>query len=236
MYTQPHRFARWARLVPLMLLATAPLAAQEIADTQLDPVAADTFLVLVPYRPMNEIRAELDRVREARRDAQAERERSQEQERRVDAVMEVNKRQIELIKSREEFAKKEKREADRATERMNRQNAELVQDMLERRKQLRGAEADVAQAEQQADEARVKALETELSLAQKRQELERMARSDTAQMRLLRREVSQLERRTLQARADAADKERSFAERARQLAERRLKLHDAQEKLAGAVQ
>ena len=230
-----HRFSRWARLLPLMALATAPLAAQDIADTQLDPVAADTFLVLVQYRPMNEIRAELDRVRSARQDAEAERQRSQEQERRIDAVMEVNKRQIALIKSREDFAKKEKREGDRAAERVKREQAELVQKMLERRKQLRETEADVARAEQQADEARGKALETELDLASKRQELERVPRADTAQVRLLRREVSQLERKTLQDRAEAASKERSYAERARQLAERRLSLHDAQEKLAGSV-
>jgi colicin import membrane protein len=230
-----HRSARWARLLPVMLLAVAPLAAQDMADTQLDPVAADTFLVLVPYRPMSEIRSELDRVREARRDAQAERQRSEELERRVDAVMEVNKRQIALIKSREDFAKKEKREADQAQEKTNRDQAELVQKMLERRKQLRQTESDVAQAEQQADEARVKALETELALAEKRQELERAPRADTARMRMLRREISQLERRTLQDRAEAAGKERSYAERARQLAERRLSLHDAQEKLAGAV-
>lgn len=230
-----HRFPRWAILLPLMALAAAPLAAQEIADTQLDPVAADTFLVLVPYRPMTEIRAELDRVRSARQDAEAERQRSEEQERRVDAVMEVNKRQIELIKSREDFAKKEKREADRAAERVRREQAELVQKMLERRKQLRETEVNVARAEQQASEARGKALETELSLADKRQQLERLPRADTAQIRLLRREVSQLERRTLQARAEAADKERAHAERARQLAQRRLSLHDAQEKLAGAV-
>ena len=44
------------------------------AALSVQPVAVDTFLVLVPYRPMSEIRGELDRVRDARRDAQAERE------------------------------------------------------------------------------------------------------------------------------------------------------------------
>ena len=235
MSTHQRRSARWARLLPLMLLFTVPLAAQDIEGEPLEPVATDTFLVLVPYRPMNEIRDELARVRDARRDAQAERERTQELESRVDAVMEVNKRRIELIKSREDFAKKEKREADRAQERMHRQQAELVQKMLERRKQLRETESETAKAEQEADEAREKALQSEMALAEKRQEYERAARGDTAQMRMLRREVSQLERRTLQDRADAASKERAYADRARKLAERRLSLHDAQEKLASAV-
>lgn len=229
------RLARWARLLPLTLLFAVPLAAQDIEGEPIEPVATDTFLVLVPYRPMNEIRDELERVRDARRDAQAERERSQELESRVDAVMEVNKRRIALIKSREDFAKKEKREADRAQERMHREQAELVQKMLERRKQLRETEAQTAEAEQEAGEAREKALQTELSLAEKRQEYERAAMGDTAQARMLRREVSQLERRTLQDRADAASKERVYADRARKLAERRLSLHDAQEKLAGVV-
>lgn len=235
MCTHPSRSPRWARLLSVMLLAAVPAAAQDVGGMPLEPVATDTFLVLVPYRPMDEIRSELDRVRAARRDAEAERARSRELEQRIDGVMEVNKREIALIKSREDFAKKEKRQADQAQERSRRTQAELVQKMLERRKQLRETEADAAKAEQEAGEAREKALQSELSLAQKRQELERMAWSDTAQMRLLRREVSQLERRTLQDRAEAASKERTYAERARQLAQRRLSLHDAQEKLAGAV-
>lgn len=228
-------FAPWARAASLLLLVAAPLAAQDSVGEALDPVATDTFLVLVPYRPMDEIRGELDRVRDGRRSFERERERGKELERRIDGVMEVNKRQIELIKSREDFAKQEKREADRLAEQTRRKQAELAQKMLERRKDLREAETEVAEAAEQAAEARQKALEAELALAEKRAEYQRAAPGDTARVRMLAREVTQLERRTLEGREDAAGKERTYADRARKLAQRRLSLHDAQEKLAGAI-
>lgn len=231
------RGALAAAVVAVMAaVAAAPAAqAQEIAiGGSPDPVVTDTFLVLVPYRPIDEIRAELNQVREGRRMAELEQRRSEELERRMDGAIEVQKREIELIKSREEFAKKEKREDDRAAERARREQAELIRKMLERRKALRETEAEVAEAELEAAEARQKALEQELALAQKREEYGRLPVSDTAQARLIGREVSQLERRTLDARADAAGKERDHAERARTLAQRRLALHDAQQRLVGA--
>lgn len=234
MQTRRGRRATWLLAMAAVVGVPAALPAQDIiVGGQLDPVVSDTFLVLVPYRPMDEIRSELEQVREGRRLAEAERRRSEDLERRVDGAIEVQKREIELLKSREEFAKKEKREADRAAERARRQQAELTRSMLERRKALRETETAVAEAEREAAETRQKALEHELSLAQKREEYGRLPVSDTAQARLIGREVSQLERRTLDARADAAGKEREHAQRAQTLAQRRLSLHDAQQKLSG---
>lgn len=225
----------WLGVLATLAFMAPPAAAQQVATAAVEPVATDTFLVLVPYRSTETIRSDLERVRQGRESAKREREASKSLESRADAVIEIQKREIEVIKAREELAKREKREADRAAEKTRRQQAELAKKMLEKRRELRAAEGEVAEAEEEAAEARENALEAELELADRRAQHDRLSLSDSARARELAREMIELERRTLRARIDAAAKERDYAERARRLAERRLSLYDAQEKLAGAI-
>jgi hypothetical protein len=223
--------------------AARPAAAQDTTgaatgvatttSTMVAPVLrVDTFMVLVPARGADEVRADLDRARAAVQSAQAERVRTRDLETRASGAVEVRKREIDVLKARIDLAKKEKREADRAAMEAQRKQEELRKSFAERRRGLRTSEVSLADATRERAEAAVKVYELELELGSQRAQLAGLALPAGSPEGIRRAgEIQRQEKRVLEALRTLAERTRTQADREKQVADKRIELFEAQAKL-----
>lgn len=169
-------------------------------------LALDEFLVLVPFRPEEEIQADIEASRALEEKAESEKREAERLERLARDQLEAQKREIDAIKARIKVAKSDGRDADVTILETDKKLAEGAKQLLEKRRDLRRREIDGWESAARLAEESRRAAELELELASAREDLRTRGAGATAeQQRRLERRVNELEKRTLEAQKDRAD-------------------------------
>jgi len=181
-------------------------SAQQLERTENVRLALDEFLVLVPFRSEDEIRADIDSSRGAEKEAEEQKREAERLERLARDQLEAQKREIDAIKARIKVAKSDGREADLTILEADKKLAEGAKQLLEKRRDLRRREIDGWESVANLAVATRRAAELELELASARDQLrEQDNRSTGEQLRRMERRVNELEKRTLEAQKERAD-------------------------------
>lgn len=215
----------------LFVVLAFGLVGPSAAAAQASPAAVDSFLVLVPLRPLESIREDVDRARLDAQGARDARGVAEELNLRNQALIDEQKLAIERLNDRVKAAKDAKREAEVVALEAEKRGAERVKDLLERRKALREAEIDLAKAGLALAEAAERAAALEAELAGQRAAAGAATDVPGSGGLAARRVLRELEKRTLEAMKALADRRVDHAERERQVAERRLQTLAAQSRL-----
>ena len=233
------RIASVVRISLMVALAAAgwagAAAGQQGASMAPPPSAAsDSLLPIVPPRPLDEIRTDIGRAADDVLAAQAARTRVTQLRDEADAQIEAKKREVNALGARIDVANHEKREADKTSLEAQKRSAELVIDLLERRKSLWSQEMDAARAAEGRAVAAQKAYNLELELASRREERTNQSAGATMIDRArFDQVIGELEQRTLEAEREVADRAKDVADRNKTVIDRRLDLLKAQQKLTG---
>jgi hypothetical protein len=207
------------------LLAAGPVSAQSVT-------ARDSVARVITLSPADEPRRIVGQTAADDQAARQLMDRARQEERRVQALVEMQKVEISTLNKRMDLASKEKRESDRKALEQERKLLELRLRMLERWKDVHEASIRTAEWGRQLAQEQRKAAEAELQLSEIRQRADRAASADSAvrmfEMGRVDEDMIQQTRRVLEARRAEADARRQLAERQRELAEKQLELLEAQ--------
>jgi hypothetical protein len=200
-----------------------PLSAQESYPPSLmAPAAAlDTFLVLVPVRSADAIAVDIAEYRQVQQLAVNERTRTAELQQRVEEGLRLEKATRDNHDAREGAAKREKNEPQRAAAAASEHDAGLRVKLLERRRDLRAAEIDLAGAHADAAGAVVQSLMQEQALERRRSE----AVSGAVDVAQAGSAISTLELQVLEAQRTAVRQREEVTKKERAVIERRIALH-----------
>ena len=207
------------------LLVAGPVSAQAV--TARDSVAR--VIILSPAEELRRI------VGQTAADDQAARQlmdRARQEERRVQALVDIQKGEISTLNKRVDLAKKEKRENDRKALEQERKLLELRLRMLERWKDVHAVAVRTGEWGRQLAQEQRRAAEAELQLLEVRERADRAASADSAvrvfEVGRADEDMIQQTRRVLEARRAEGEARRQLAERQRELAEKQLELLEAQ--------
>jgi hypothetical protein len=207
------------------LLAAGPVSAQSVT-------ARDSVARVITLSPADEPRRIVGQTAADDQAARQLMDRARQEERRVQALVEMQKVEISTLNKRMDLAGKEKRESDRKALEQERKLLELRLRMLERWKDVHEASIRTGEWGRQLAQEQRKAAEAELQLSEIRQRADRAASADSAvrmfEMGRVDEDMIQQTRRVLEARRAEADARRQLAERQRELAEKQLELLEAQ--------
>jgi hypothetical protein len=169
----------------------------------------------VTLRPDAALRSGGESARVDEQEASREIDRLKDERARIEARVNVQKADIDALKSRSDLAKKDGRDADRADLEFRRRRADADRKTLEEIKSLFGDQLDEMTAKRDWARARAKTYDAELALARKRQERVERASADSTALGRLDSEILDLEEKVLNARTDEASKQASWASRYR---------------------
>jgi predicted nucleic acid-binding Zn-ribbon protein len=216
----------------------------EVSAPSLTPAAAvfgasaisDTLTVLVEYRAESEISRDLQNAVAEKALAERRADRARMLATQAEARIEIKASEIKSLEAEIDFAKSEKNEARRGELEGHKKFAGIEKQLLERRRELRQREIDMAQAMRAYHEATEKACRLELELAVNRRE--RAAIKSTvdpdaaAEFRRLQAEIVKIEGRVLDAQVERAGKLKSLAQKEEQLGKIRRAVYESQMKVA----
>ena len=207
------------------LFAAAPVSAQAVT-------ARDSVARVISLSPTEELRRIVGQTAADDQSARQLLDRARQEERRVQALVDIQKGDISTLNKRLDLAKKEKRENDRKAMEQERKLLELRLRMLERWKDVHGVTIRTAEWGRQLAQEQRRAAEAELQLIEVRERADRAASADSAvrafEMGRVDEDMIQQIRRVLEARRGEGEARRQLAERQRELAEKQLELLDAQ--------
>ncbi len=231
-------FARPAAAQSTPTAPDAPAAAVSAPVPNLRPAMSmtDSLLVLVPMRPSDDIRRDLETQKTRQIMAVADITNAKMMQVRAETEIKLKESQLQTIDASLDLAKKEKDEVQKREWESRKRLAQLEKDLLQRREALRSKEIELAEASRAFADASSKVYDLELALAGKRdQRRDFMTRSLTAEviaaMARADREAADMERRTLDAEIDAANRKKDLAAKEVDFAKRRKQVLEAQIKL-----
>lgn len=213
--------AAFALALPTGAFAPASLSAQTTDSTYL------TFTA-VELRPENLIRSGAESARADEQDAARELDRLKDARTRLDARINVQKADIDALKSRSDLAKRDGRATDRADLELRRRRAEADRKTLEEIKSLFNDQIDEMTAKRDWARARAKTYDAELALGRKRQERTERATADSTALGRLDGDIRDLEGKVLDARKDEAARQADWASRFRDTVAQEMSVYQAQ--------
>jgi hypothetical protein len=230
---------RSASVLWVLLLGWAVTGTPGAARADVLPaVEAQDFYLLVPLREPTAIEADQAAARQETGAADLDLIQAQTALTQEKLHVEVKEAEISAIKEKIDAAKKEKNEAEKAEWEKQKKREEVELKLLERRSEMRKAEFEYATALKEAALMVVAACDLERKLLERanvlmpsdldplrpQEEIDRdLARAATRDP-----QVHDLERATLQARKDAAEKRQEAMKKAAGLQESRIKVLEAQ--------
>jgi len=228
----------FARPVPAQTGSITPDTPSPAVSTPSLPALSmtDSLLVLVPLRPVDAIRRDLEALKTRKVMMEADVVSAKMMQARAETEIRIKDAQIQSIDVNLDLAKKEKNDLQKSELESKKRLAKLEKDLLERRAALRSKEIELAEAARDFAAARATAYDLELALAGKRdQRRDFAARPLTAEviaaMARVDREAADMERRTLEAEIDAANSKQHLAGKEVDLAKSRKQVLKAQIKL-----
>ncbi len=215
-------FAAAAFALALPATALAPLSAQTTDSTYL------TFTA-VALRPETAIRSGAEAARADEQDAVRELDRLKDARTRLEARINVQKADIDALKSRSDLAKRDGRDSDRTDLELRRRRADADRKTLEEIRALFDDQIDEMTAKRDWARARGKTSDAELALGRKRQERIERATADSTALGRLDGDIRDLEGKVLDARKDEAARQADWASRFRDTVAQEISVYRAQE-------
>ena len=203
-------------------LAPSALHAQTTDSTYL------TFTA-VALGPEASIRSGVESARADEQDANRELDRLKDARTRLEARINVQKADIDALKSRSDLAKRDGRATDRADLDLRRRRAEADRKTLEEIKALFDDQVAGMTAKRDWARARAKTYDAELALGRKRQERIERATADSTALGRLDGDIRDLEGKVLDARKDEAARQADWASRYRDTVEQEISVYRAQQ-------
>ncbi|HSE50982.1 MAG TPA: hypothetical protein VLB00_02275 [Gemmatimonadales bacterium] len=210
------------------LFAAGPVSAQAVT-------ARDSVARVITLSSPEELRRLAGQTAADDQAARQLMDRARQEERRVQALVEMQKVEISTVNKRMDLANKEKRESDRKAMEQERKLLELRLRMLERWKDVQEVTVQVAERSRELAQQHRKAIDAELQLLEVRERADRPDRSALADSAVRAFEMGRVDedmiqqlRRVLEARRAESEARRQLAERQRDLAEKLLALLEAQ--------
>jgi hypothetical protein len=137
--------------------------------------AVDTFIVIVPARPVNEIKQDIEVLDAYRARAKARLPELKDQIRKVESQMELKEKEISLLETRQDAAEKEEKEAEAATLKTQIEGAERIRDLLKERRELYSEEIGAAEAAVDYAVVAEDMYDKEIALSKNREDLAKQA-------------------------------------------------------------
>jgi hypothetical protein len=211
------------------MLAGAVIAvAQDPAPGVVTPV--DTFVVIVPARPVEEISKDIEVLQMYRARAKVLMEDAKTQVLKIESLIDLKEKELKLLESRMEAAEKEKREAEAAALKSQTEGVERIQELLGLRKEMHEASIAAAEAVVAYVGAAEDTYEQEIVLAKKRGERTAQAGSGgaAAALAITDQRIREMETDLLNSQSATLSKQETSISRQEDLVEARQKLAAAQ--------
>ncbi len=216
------------------LLAVAHPAAAELPDftAPLRQASDKGEITLVESRSDEVIRLNLDEAKNLQIAAQDKRKRAEGQQSLAGTLVDAHKKDIESLKARLKVAKDQKNETNRLDLERRIKLEESIQKLLERQKEMRDIEKDVAELEKEHANSLIRVFEKELELNQKQLDQAVLKNDPNAGSQLDKlmkgaREIRDQERRVLEAIKDAMEKKEEMSKKSKELFDKRIQVFEA---------
>jgi len=242
----PLRAAAGLGFLTALLCLASPAARAQTATTPAGTVASppisapinssDSLLTLVPFRPIAEIRQEIEELTARRNLFEVEEQNGKLMQERAKTEIRLKESQIQTIKANLDLAKKEKNELVAAEWESKKKLAELEKNLLERREAVRGKEIAYSKASREFSDVSIECRNLELALAGKRDERASIAgralsAEVVAALQRVDHDLDDLQKRTLDGQIKAAESRKNVASKEVELAKNRKQVLEAQIKL-----
>ncbi len=223
-----------SRLAVVCVLAMAPVLAAQQAPGAAADVPAKKFYEdliktpIIPQRSADEIQNDLKTAETNTKEADKASADAQARIKESEGWLATNKADIDGLKAKLGAAKKEKRDADKITLEGQLKQLDLVDQYLKKTKDIRQSELDLAKSQKELIGAQTKAYQAELEL-NKRIEAIKGAGPDGLSKSVL--DAAQAAEGTLKLMKATAEKNGDVIDQTKKLADRRIDLVQARNKL-----
>jgi len=235
----------------VLLLAAAflamPAGAQEPTPAQVPavtvppappvPTTLDSAIVVVPMRDIAMIERDLEEANAHKVYIEQRMDQAKNLQARAETAIKVKETEINAIEAQLDLAKKMKDEMQKSDLESRKKLAKLEKDLLQSREKLRDQEIRYGKAAREYYEDYGRSFEREMELARMRDRRMQLGRWVTASPSLLTEaqgidnEIRDLERKTLDAQIQAAEKRKVMAQQEADVAKARKKILESQLKL-----
>jgi hypothetical protein len=215
---------------------TTPAAPPTAAAASQPMSVADSAATLIDPRTVELIQKDIEDMAGQKLQAEQTMDRKRQLQIRADTEIKVKETQIQSLGAQIDLASKEKDALKKSDLESQKKLAELEKQLLQRRKLLRDREIDYWTATRDYADMRRKSFESELALAQLREQRDGMIGSASspavyAQLQALETKLRDAERRTLEAQIAAATKRQAIAQQEAEVLKAKKEIFDAQIKL-----
>lgn len=223
---------RWV-VAACALVAASLLAAQQppAEDAQAKKFYEDLIRTpIVPQRSAEDIQDDLNAAEKRMQQTDKAIDQAKARIKESEGWITTQKSEQDALKAKINAAKKEKREPDKLALEAQQKQLELVEDYLKKWKAIREAELDVAQAQKDLLNSEMKVYRSESDLKNKVDRIKTAGPQDPNLGKIV-LDATQTGEDTLKAMETMASKNEDVAGRMKRLAERRLELAQARNKL-----
>jgi chromosome segregation ATPase len=159
------------------------------------PALADTFIAVVPRRPLEEIKKDIEHMNALRREAKLRIEKAQEEVRTLESILKARQADLDALEAHLDTLDSEKSANEIADLKRKIAFLEKIRDLLEVRKDVREGEVDAAKATVAYTEAQEEMYDLESTLVTKRSDRAEVAKKpgSAADLAALDRIIKELE-------------------------------------------
>ena len=222
-----------ANLLLGLSVVFAVFATSAVAEDRPQSLVTGPRMVVIPWRSAAEIASEIDNAQADKTLAIARRVQAEGRRREIESAIETRKLSQKDVDRHNDDAKTGKRETEVVGLEIQSKAGQQAIDLLNRLKDIRGAEIDEAKAETELADAEIATLQMENQLLVKRTEYDSLSYSSANELTLATAQsvLGELEVRLLKLQQDQEGATQKLASKQRDIVDQRMKLHKAQLKL-----
>lgn len=213
---------------PVPAPAPAPAPTPAISSPAAAMPLTQSFEALVTPRSVDSVRAEQARHEAAYPGLDSRRAYALEDSRLLNGRVGVLKKDLDAAKAKAKQAGKEKREADKATADVEVKAIERQITLMQKRAELRSLEAEAAQGDREAHEARVTSLKLEADYQARLAAAPAGTQATSVDGAATYQVLRQLEKRVLEAEKRALSKQQDALGRANRVTDKKVEILEAQ--------
>jgi hypothetical protein len=214
----------------LVALAIVLTSASGFAQEYRRPLPADPQMVVVPVRSAQAIATDLANATATRQVAILHNMQATERLWQIAGAIDSRESAIDNLKDRKDDAKDDNRKSQEKSLKIEEQANKQAIDLLKRLKDLREAEVDVAESEEEHADIMILVLQRESDLQEKRSEYNWPSIASTGDLarNTANQVLRELEVDLLKLQKDLASATQNVASKQKKVVEQRMKLHEAQ--------
>jgi chromosome segregation ATPase len=193
----------------------------------------DTFAVVIPQRPVEDIQKDIDAVQANRAHGKVWHQTASDNIQKLGTQIEVKKKEIDTLEAWEDAADNENKDVEVAALKAQIAGVERILDLLQEQKNMHSLEVDVAEASIDYADAAMSALEKETALITKRQERSAAAKAGNGVASLveLDKTIRQLEMQVIELQAQSLKKHDRYISCQQDLVSQQADVADAQARI-----